>query len=416
MRQVEAMSAGETLWDGEVRGFGVRRQRRDRIYILKYRIYGRPRWYSIGLHGSPWTLDAARREAKRLLGLIADGKDPAGAKAVERAAGTVADLCDLYLNEAPTRVLRKTGQAKKDSTLATDRGRIERHIKPLLGKLPVGAVTKEDVATLLRDVAAGKTAADIKTRPRGRAIVEGGRGTATRTVGLLGGIFTFAIEKGLRPDNPVRGVAKFSGRQGERFLSGEEMTRLGRALADAERQGENPTAIAGIRLLALTGCRKSEILTARWEWVDFDSGYLRLPDSKTGQKLVPLGAPAQAILAELPRVSGNPYILPGRKTGAPLVGLPRVWERVRAKANLGGVRLHDLRHSFASVGAASGDSLLVIGALLGHRDAKTTQRYAHLGADPIRAAADRIATRVAAAMAGTDSETAEVVRLARHGR
>jgi integrase len=188
------------------------------------------------------------------------------------------------------------------------------------------------------------------------------------------------------------------------------MTRLGEALAAAERDGENPTAIAGIRLLALTGCRKSEISTARWEWIDLERGYLRLPDSKTGQKLVPLGAPARAALAELPRVKDNPYILPGAKNRSPLVGLPKVWGRVRTRAKLDGVRLHDLRHSFASMAAASGDSLLVIGALLGHRDARTTQRYVHLGADPIRSAADRASSRVAEALTGNRGE-AEVVTI-----
>jgi integrase len=187
------------------------------------------------------------------------------------------------------------------------------------------------------------------------------------------------------------------------------LAKLGEALVAAERVGENKRAIAAIRLLILTGARKSEILGARWEWIDIARGYLHLPDSKTGEKLVPLGAPALAVIAAQPRVQGNPYLLPSVKKDMHYVGLPKAWERIRARAGLDDVRLHDLRHAFASVGASGGDSLLVIGALLGHRDAKTTQRYAHLQDDPVRAAANRISGTIAAAMAGRPA--AKVVRL-----
>ncbi len=411
-RTVDALKPGETAWDGgdgSVKGFGVRRQRRDRVYMLKYRIAGRQRWYVIGPHGSPWTVEGARKEAKRLLGQVAKDSDPAATRAQTKAAGTVAELCDLYLADAPTRVLRKTGQPKKASTLATDHGRIERHIKPLLGRMPVTAITRLDVEHLLADVAAGKTAADVKTGPRGRAIVEGGEGTATRTVGLLGGIFAYAVEKGMRPDNPVRGVTRYKDRASKRYLSAAELAKLGEALAAVERDGENKTAITAIRLLILTGARKSEILAARRQWIDTARGYLHLPDSKTGEKLVPLGAPALAVIAALPRVEGNPYLLPGEKDGMHYIGLPKAWKRIRARAGLNDVRLHDLRHAFASVGASGGDSLLIIGALLGHRDAKTTQRYAHLQDDPVRAAANRISGTIAAAMAGKPA--ASVVNL-----
>ncbi len=411
-RTVDALKPGETAWDGGdggVKGFGARRQRRDRVYMLKYRIAGRQRWYVIGRHGSPWTVESARKEALRLLGQVAERSDPAASRAQTKIAGTVAELCDLYLAHAPTRVLRKTGQPKKASTLATDNGRIERHIKPLLGRMPVTAVTRQDVECFLADVAAGKTAADVKTGPRGRAIVEGGEGTATRTVGLLGGIFAYAIEQGMRPDNPVRGVTRYRDHASKRYLYPAELARLGETLAAAERDGENAAAIAAIRLLILTGARKSEILTARHEWVDTERGYLHLPDSKTGEKLIPLGAPARAVIAALSRIEGNPYLLPGDKKDMHFIGLPKAWERIRARAGLDNVRLHDLRHAFASVGATGGDSLLVIGALLGHRDAKTTQRYAHLQDDPIRAAANRISGAIAAAMAGKPA--AKVVKL-----
>ena len=253
------------------------------------------------------------------------------------------------------------------------------------------------------NVAVGKTAADVKTGRYGRAIVTGGKGTANKAVSLLGAIFSFAVDQGIRPDNPAHGVKFYPSKMHERFLSPAELTRLGQALTEAENNGTNPLAIAAIRLLLLTGARRGEILSLRWEYVDFDRAYLRLADSKTGQKLIPLGAPALSVLKELPRVSGNPHVLPGSREGQPLVNIAKVWRAVRKAAELDDVRLHDLRHSFASVGAASGDSLLVIGKVLGHSDTATTARYAHLADDPLQTAADRISKTIAAAMAGEDS-------------
>jgi integrase len=406
-RTVDAANSADKdgfLWDSEIKGFGLKiTPRGKKIYVLQYRIHGALRRYTIGSHGSPWTPTEARDEALRLLGLVKDGKDPSGAKQIEREAKTVAELCDLYLAEGTA--------TKKASTLATDRGRIERHIKPLLGRKRVKDVTRNDVKKFMHDVADGKTAADIKTSPHGRARVTGGEGTATRTVGLLGGIFSFAIDGSMRSDNPVKGVKRYADKRNVRFLSPEELSQLGDTLANAENDGENTTAISAVRLLILTGCRKSEILTLKWKHVDFEGGYLELPVSKTGQKRVPLGAPALELLATLPRIDGNPYVLPGEKDGKHLVGLPRAWNRIRTRAGLEGVRLHDLRHSFASVGVGAGLGLHVVGKLLGHRDPKTTARYAHIGSDPAKAAADRIAGSIAAAMKASQTNDGKVVRI-----
>ncbi|SLN18672.1 tyrosine-type recombinase/integrase [Oceanibacterium hippocampi] len=396
-RSVDGAKPGERdqfLWDSDVRGFGVKvTPAGRRVFVLQYRQHGRVRRYTIGTYGSPWTPEQARAEAVRLLGRVGDGRDPGTEKQAEKTAETVAELCDLYLSSDGC-------EKKKASTLATDRGRIERHIIPLLGRKRVKDVTTGDVNRFMTDVAKGKTAATIKTGPRGLARVTGGEGTARRTVGLLGGIFTYAVEKGMRPDNPVRAVKRSRDGESDRSLSTEELARLGDALKTAESEDANPYAIAAIRLLVLTGCRKSEILTARWTDVDFEAGQLRLADSKTGPKKVPLGAPALELLAALPRIAGNEYVLPGGKDGHHLVGLPKVWRRVRDSAGLNDVRLHDLRHSFASVGAAAGMSLPLVGKLLGHRDPKTTARYAHIGADPARAAANRIAGEIALSLAG----------------
>lgn len=398
-RTVESQAPGERdqfIWDTELKGFGLKiTPAGNRIYIVQYRAkeYGTStRRYTMGRHGTPWTTDQARTQAKKILGDIANGLDPQKIRTQQQTAITIADLCDQYILEGC--------EGKKPSTLATDKGRIERHIKPLLGNKKVKDLTRNDVKRFMADIAKGKTAIDAKTGSRGRAIVSGGKGTATRTVGLLGGILSFAVGEGIRDDNPVHGVKRYSDRKREHYLSHEDLVRLGEALTLAESNGESPIAIAAIRLLALTGCRKSEVLTLLWKNVDFDNGCLRLPDTKTGEKVIMLGAPALKLLATIQPVENCPFVFPSLKTGRHLVGLPKVWLRVRKLANLNSTRLHDLRHSFASIGASSGMGLQLVGKLLGHTDPKTTARYAHIADDPARVAANSISTQIASSMDG----------------
>lgn len=406
-RTVDAAKPGKRdifLWDSEIAGFGLKvTPASTRIYVLQYRIGGHLRRYTIGKHGSPWAPEEARKEASRLRGRIAAGIDPAEQKAEARNTLTVSELCDLYLAEGCT--------TKKPSTLLRDRSRIERHIKPLLGKRSVRSITRADVERFMHDVATGKTATNVKTGFRGRAIVTGGKGAARFSVALLGSIFTFAVNRGLRADNPAWGVKKYQTRKMERFLSPAELAHLGEALTTAEQDGENPTAIAAVRLLMLTGARKGEILSLEWDWVDFERRCLRLPDSKTGAKVIPLGAPALELLASLPRIEGSPYVFPSDRAKGHLVGLQKAWGRLRKRAELEGVRLHDLRHSFASVAVAGGDSLFLVGKVLGHRQSQTTERYAHLADDPLQAVANRTAATIAAAMKSGQESGAEVVDL-----
>jgi integrase len=392
VRVVDGLKPGQTTWDSVVGGFGVRRQRMARVYVLKFSFQGRQRWMTIGKHGSPWTPETARNEAKRLMGVVADGRDPAEKRDIIKDDLRVSELCDLYLEEGVA--------TKKASTIATDRGRIERHIKPLLGKKLCRNITQADVERMMQDIANGKTTVDEKTGPYGRAIVKGGKGTATKAVTILGAIFAFAVRRGMRPDNPAHGVKKYPQKKLERFLTPSELGNLGKALLVAEEAGVNSSAINAIRLLVLTGCRKSEVLTLRWRDVDFDRSCLRLPDSKTGARVIPLGTSAIELLETLLRVMGNPYVFPGSKEADHFVGLPKIWARIRKDAGLDDVRVHDLRHSFASVGALGGDSLLMIGKLLGHQHTETTARYAHLTDDPLKAAADRISGSIADAMNG----------------
>jgi integrase len=335
-----------------------------------------------------------------LLGEVAKGTDPADKRQTDRKALTVAELCDLYLAEGVAH--------KKPSTLKADRGRIEHHVKPLLGRKRAETVTRADVERMLIDITNGKTAAIPKGPGRKPgSIAQGGTGAAARTVTLLGTVMAFAVSRRIRSDNPAHGVKLPKSRKMERFLSDAEIGELAAALDEEAKSSGNPLPSAAIKLLLLTGCRRGEILGLRWQHVDLDRQCLRLPDSKTGAKVIYLSAPALAVLADLPR--SGPYVIPGARAGESFVGIDKVWVRIRKRAGLVDVRLHDLRHSFASVGASGGLSLPLIGALLGHRHTVTTSRYAHLSADPIRAANEAVGARIAAALEGKDG--ADVVPL-----
>jgi integrase len=392
----EAGSAATFIWDDEVKGFGLRiAPGGTKSYVLSYR-KGRgrnapQRRLTIGKHGSPWTLELARREARRLLGAIAAGDDPLEDRKAEARTMTLGALCELYLAEG-------VGH-KKPTTLKSDCGRIKHHIVPLLGKLRINRVTRADVERMVRDVTAGRTAPPATQQRRGGNLVRGGRGTAAQALAVLGAVMSFAVARGLRDDNPVRGVKKPPTRRLERFLSEAEIARLGEALDVETKATGDPYPAAAIRLLLLTGCRRSEILGLRWEWIDFERAIIFLPDSKTGRKPVYLNAPALNMLAALPRQSGNPHVVCGHRDGCAYVGLGKVWRRVCRAAELSNVRLHDLRHSFASIGAAGNNSLLILGKLLGHRHATTTERYSHLSADPMRRAAETIGQTISTALA-----------------
>jgi integrase len=408
LREVRGLKPGQTIWDSAVAGFGARRQQSQAIsYVLIYRTRdGRQRWHTIGRHGAPWTPDTAREEAKRLLGEVVKGIDPATIKQTKRKAATVAELCDLYLADAEAgRLLTRRKIAKKASTLLIDRGRIARHIKPLLGQLKVAAVTRGDVDTFMHDVAAGKTALNTKTaRKRGLARVRGGKTAATRAVGLLGAIFSYAVRHGMRPDNPVHGVVRFADGKRDRRLGDDEYKMLGDALRSAE-VCVWPAAVAAARFLTLTGWRSGEALHLRWSDIDLPRRTAMLPDTKSGRSMRPLPDIACNVLRSLPRTTDLVFPATRGKNGTVMSGFKKMWKKIVKLGKLPtDVTPHVLRHSFSSLAGDLGYSELTIGAIVGHKGRTVTSRYIHAADAVLLSAADAVAETTAERMGEPEVE------------
>jgi integrase len=402
------------VFDADTIGFAVRvRATGGMSYIVQYKAgsgRGAPaRRVTLGGVGK-MTPEQARAAARKVLGSVAHGEDPAADKANERRSLPLGDVIEAFLAE-------HAEAKRKASTAAWYRGGLERIVKPALGGMSPGKVTRQDVARLH---------SSLRETPI----------QANRVLAMIGALYGFAEKAGYAPEgyNPARGIQKFPERSRERFLTSDELARLG----DVLRQGEtiglpyaidesspkakhvpkednrrvmlDPFAVAAIRLLILTGARLREILHARWEFIDFERGVIFLPDSKTGKKPIYLSAAALAVLSTLPHLEGNPHIIPGERAGQPRVDLKRPWATVTKAARLEGLRIHDLRHSFASVGAGASLGLPIIGKLLGHTQAATTHRYAHLDADPMRRAVETIGATIAAAMGGTASNVVPMVK------
>jgi len=377
-RTVEALTAGSAdmlVFDEEVPRFGVRVMPSGiKSYLIQYRSGGRTRRYTFAKHGLV-TADEARAEARQLLAAVDRGGDPSQARRDRRGAPTLAEVCNRFLDEY-------VDKRCKPATRRDYRRVLERYVIPKLGALKAVDVQRRHIVELHRQM--------------GRIPYQ-----ANRMIKVLSKLFNLAEVWGVRPDgsNPCRHVQRYREAQRERFLSVEELKRLGAVLVQAEREGtESRSAVAALRLLMFTGCRLREIQTLRWEHVQGD--HLALPDSKTGAKRVILGQAAVDELARIPLLKGNPFVITGQKPGAHLADLQHPWRRIRAKAGLADVRIHDLRHSFASSAVGLGETLPMIGKLLGHTQVQTTARYAHLATDPVKSAADRISAEIARAMAG----------------
>lgn len=374
-RTVESLKPREAdylAFDSDVSGFGVRVLPSGRkTYLVQYRSGGRTRRVKIGRHGTI-TADEARTKAKEILGAVAGGENPAEGISRHRGSPTVATVCDRFLRE-------HVKQRCKPSTEADYRRTIELYIKPAIGSFKIVDVTRTDIASLHHK---------RRSTPY----------QANRMLAVLSKMFNLCEIWGLRPDgsNPCRHIAKYKEEKRERFLSDDELVRLGEVLADREAaELETPHVVAAVRLLILTGCRLREILTLKWEHVHDD--YLKLPDSKTGARRIPLNPPAQEVLKAIPRVPKNPYVIAG-ENGSHVTVLHKPWKRICEAAELGHVRIHDLRHTFASNAVMQGLPLPVVARLLGHTQIQTTMRYAHLADEHLQDAAGRVGRSLATSL------------------
>ena len=369
------------FWDSELAGFGVRvYPGGGKTYVVQTRSGGKPaRRIAIGRHGVV-SAEEARRRAALIVARIKAGEEPVPEPLPVRQANgpTVAELATRFLED-------HVAARCKPATAAAYRFAIEKHILPAFGKLSALAVDRARVAAFHEA---------LRDRPT----------TANQAVDLLARIYRAAEDRGAVPagTNPCRQIRKYRARRRERFLTEPEFRRLGGTLDEMEANGEIAVhAAAALRLLMLTGCRRNEILTLRWDAVDPDEREIRLSDSKTGARTVSLSPEAAAVLAGIPRMPDNPFVIAGR-AGRHLGSLNYSWPRVRTRAGLRGVRLHDLRHSFASRALALGETLPAIGRLLGHSRVETTARYAHLADDSVRQVAIRISESIADDILGED--------------
>jgi integrase len=405
----------EEAWDSELRGFHVRVSATGRrTFRLFYRFGGRQRVATIGELSEALTTEQARAQAKTLMAELIGGRDPvaeaekAAQAAIEerRRALTVNNLIDTYLEQGPL-----LDPAKRARSWKHDRSCLDAHVRPTLGRLLAANVRRGEVEAMVADIMRGKTARTEKIGPRAKRIVRGGKAAARAALVALSTVYSWCERRDLVAGNPCRGVKKPPAGKKERFLSEAEGARLFETIKRMEDAGDlHETFGDTLRLLALTGCRRSEIERLEWSEIDFDRGVIFLPAhrSKTGRKTIPVSAQALAILAKRDR-SGK-YVFPSPilpkpatdpTTGKilepeekPANALSKNWQRVRVQAGLPDVRLHDLRHTLASLLIANGASLPLTGAILGHASPQTTARYAHLQADPLRALVDTAGERL----------------------
>lgn len=384
---VNSLLPDTTIWDTDLKGFCIRRQNSPAVsYLLKMRVHGKIRWFTVGRHGqanldgTTWTPDTARRHAIKIMGNPAIAEKPTPAAKSDRPLfGSVAD-----------EFLSLHGAKLKPRTLEEQTRIVRLYLKPAFGKLELTAITRNDVET---------AHAKWKATPR----------AANHALAVLSTLMNWAEEHKYRPEgtNPCSKITHYPQNNRERFLQPAELGRLGAAFDQATTEElASLYAIAALRLLIFTGARLSEVLTLQWPHVDYDRRVLLLPDSKTGQKTIPLNDAAIEVLKAIPKVADNPFVIVGHKHGRRMVNLQKPWRRIRALAGLDDVRIHDLRHTWASISVAAGGSLPIIGRALGHSQPSTTQRYAHLTDTPVHQLSQTTGETLAKALKGQQSQSA----------
>ena len=376
-RAVDAVMAANKdvyIWDQDLKGFGLKvTPAGRRVFLVQYRTTGnagRTRRITLGTYGEI-TADQARSEAQAVLRMVARNEDPMATYDMKKSEQTTGELLEDFMKVHV--LLRLKPRSKTE---------YQRLVDKLLSKSflrkPITEIQKSDISSIHNGLAETPY-------------------QANRLIAVLKKFFNWCEAEGFRPNhtNPVMHVKNFGEEQRKRYLTSDEMTALGEVLSQYEQSGRfGPYVIAALRLLSLTGARLGEIRTLKWDWVDFDNQVLNLPESKTGAKSIHLSAPALQILRALPRMENNPHVICGEKKGAHLVNLQKPWTEIRKKAGIEDVRIHDLRHSFASIAVASGMSLPMIGALLGHSQPQTTARYAHLASEPLKVAVSTIGAKM----------------------
>lgn len=395
------------LWDNELAGFALRVEPSGvKTFMIKYRANGggrsaKQRWLVIGRFG-PLTPDQARKIAKVKLGSVAAGADPASELQAKRREMTMTALVDLYEKEGCViQRGKRQGEAMKPRTKAYTLARLRHHVVPLLGNRRAPGINAGDIERFVADVTAGKTARDEKVGPRKRIIVRGGAGAARKVVRDLSAVFSFALRNEVVERNPCENAAiRKTDNQRTRYLTLEEITRLGAALDELETEGVNPKAANIARLWVLTGCRRDEIAGLKWSEVNLSEGLLELDESKTGKSIRPLGAEAVALLGSLPREENKHFVFPAERGDGYFQGTKSVWSKAIKRAQLSGITPHTLRHTIGSTATSSGEALALTGAILGHSNPRSTAIYAHVQNDPSRRAANRVTRKIADALAG----------------